>query len=114
MNIDSVSLGMRIRSIRTKQNITLQVLADKVGVSVVFLSQVERGQNNGSLDTVVAIANALQVSIEELLVDSLVVTNSKADDELSYLLLDCKENESRIIIKNAENLKSLLKKYLQK
>ena len=114
MKIDSISLGKRIRSIRTKLNITLQSLADQVGVSLVFLSQVERGQNTGSLETIVAIANALQVSIEELLVDSLVVTNSKTDDELSYLLLDCSEKESRVIIKNAENLKSLMKKYLQK
>ena len=114
MKIDSISLGKRIRSIRTKLNITLQSLADQVGVSLVFLSQVERGQNTGSLETIVAIANALQVSIEELLVDSLVVTNSKTDDELSYLLLDCSEKESRVIIKNAENLKTLMKKYLQK
>ena len=114
MKIDSISLGKRIRSIRTKLNITLQSLADQVGVSLVFLSQVERGQNTGSLETIVAIANALQVSIEELLVDSLVVTNSKTDDELSYLLLDCSEKESRVIIKNAENLKALMKKYLQK
>lgn len=118
MEIDIVSLGKRLRSIRKNRNMTLDELGEKTGLTPEFIGQIERGLKIGKLDSLVAISNALEVSIEDILVDSLLFTNaegkSKHEEDLSYLLLDCSENESRFIIKNAENLKTLLKKYLQK
>lgn len=111
MEVDIISLGKRLRHIRKKKGYTLESFGEKSGFSFVFLSQIERGQRTGSVDTLVSIANALEVSIEDLLVDSLIVTNSKIYDDLTYLLLDCEEREYRFIVKNAENVKLLLKKY---
>lgn len=118
MEVDMVSLGMRIRKIRKRKKLTLEQLSEMTDISTVLISQIENGTRTGRLDTLITISNALEVSIEDILVDSLLYTNaegkSKHEDDLSYLLLDCNENESRFIIKNAENVKELLKKYLQK
>ena len=114
MTVDNVSLGKRIRYTRKKKKMSIEMLAEKTGVSTMLISLIERGQSLGSIDTLVAIANALDVSLDRLLIDSLVTSGSRDEDDFSYLLLDCSEKESRVIIKNAENLKALMKKYLQK
>ena len=115
MDIDLVNLGKRMRSIRLKMGMTVEELAEKTKLSFTMIAQMERGEKKGSIESLVAISNILGVSIEDLLTDSLLFTNgegkTKHEEDLSYILLDCNENEARLIIKNAENLKTLLKKY---
>lgn len=111
MTIDNISLGKRIRHARLKRKKSLVELGRQAGVSSVFISQIERGVSTGSLETLVAISNALEISIEDILIDSLQVTNTRTDDELSYALLGCSEEEADIILCNAENLRDILKEY---
>ncbi len=115
MEIDTDSLGKRLRNIRVKKHMTLELLGQKAGVTADYIGQIERGVRQGSTEILVKISNALEISIEDILVDSLLFTNaegkSKHEDDFSYILLDCSEKESKIIVKNAENLKSLMKKY---
>ena len=118
MEIDMVSLGMRIRNIRKRKKWTIEILSEKTGISTVLISQIENGTRTGRLETLITIANALEVSIEDILVDSLLFTNAegktKHEDDFSYILLNCTENESRFLIKNAENVKELLKRFQKK
>lgn len=64
-----------------------------------------------SLDGIIRICNALEISSDELLHDNL--THSFLDDEsdIPYLLLDCTENESKIITSTLVALKGTLKKF---
>ena len=70
--MDYVALGKRIRQERTARKWTQARLAREVHLSISFLGHVERGTRKASLETVVAIANALQVSLESLLAASLL------------------------------------------
>lgn len=56
------TLGEKIRSLRKAKKLTLDELADQVGVSQPFLSGVERGDKNPRLETLESIAEALNVS----------------------------------------------------
>jgi transcriptional regulator with XRE-family HTH domain len=58
------SLGEAIRSLREQRQLSLRGLAQRIGVSAPFLSDVER--NRRSTDKLDALAKALQVSVEEL------------------------------------------------
>lgn len=58
------AFGSRIRALRRKADLTLQALADDAGISVGFLSQVERDKATPSLGTLAAIAGALNVDID--------------------------------------------------
>lgn len=60
----SMSCGERIRRLRLRQALTLQVLAEKAGISVGFLSQVERDRATPSLGTLAAIAGALGENVD--------------------------------------------------
>jgi transcriptional regulator with XRE-family HTH domain len=56
---DAGSRGSMIRRLRKSQNLTLAALADQVGLSLSFLSQVERGLINPSINSLRRIAVAL-------------------------------------------------------
>lgn len=59
-------LGKRIRDLRTQQNLTLDTLAERSGVSRAMLSKIERGENNPTLVVVAKIAVALNLSLSQL------------------------------------------------
>ena len=115
MELDMVSLGKRLRNIRLQKGMTLDELAEKSGVSSTLIAKIERAEKKGSIESLVAISNALEISIEDLLKDSLLYTHGEEwsvhIENFSYLLLDCSDEDSNVIVKNAENLKTLLKKY---
>ena len=69
--MDYILLGKQIRKQRKLKKYTLEQLAEKVEVSTTFIGQIERGQGIPSLETLVRIVNALDVSCDSLLFDSL-------------------------------------------
>jgi len=60
-------LGETIRFKRKKGNFSQEALAEKAGLSTVFISRVERGKESPSVDSLVKIAKALGVSARDLL-----------------------------------------------
>ena len=58
------AFGGRIREMRRKAGMTLQALADQAGISVGFLSQVERDKATPSLGTLASLASALGVDMD--------------------------------------------------
>ena len=58
---EAEALGNDVRALRKSRNLTLNELAIKVGRSVGFVSQVERGLSSPSIDDLRALASALGV-----------------------------------------------------
>ncbi|MEM9577963.1 MAG: XRE family transcriptional regulator [Pseudomonadota bacterium] len=58
------AFGGRIRDLRRKSGLTLQALADQAGISVGFLSQVERDKATPSLGTLASLAATLGVDVD--------------------------------------------------
>jgi len=76
-------LGKRIRQQRTLARMTQEKLAEEAGISLSFLGHIERGTRKASLDTLVKICNALKVSPQLLLQDSLEDDLLGADIQIS-------------------------------
>lgn len=70
---DGEAMGRRIRRKRQEQGITQAQFAKAIGVSTSFYGHIERGTRTPSIDTLVIIANALNVGLDALLRDSLKV-----------------------------------------
>jgi transcriptional regulator with XRE-family HTH domain len=67
MKADSpVSLGSVIRSLRTRRNQRLSDLAERVGVSISYLSQVERDKIAPSISSLTRIAEGLDTTVPQL------------------------------------------------
>jgi transcriptional regulator with XRE-family HTH domain len=60
-------LGRRIRSLREAKDWTQQELGNQADVNYKFLGEIERGQQNPSLNVLVKIASALEVDLPEML-----------------------------------------------
>lgn len=69
--MDYVDLGRRVRRQRSVLGWTQAQLAEHIGVSTSLVGHVERGSRKASLETLVALANALGVSLDYLLSSSL-------------------------------------------
>jgi len=55
-----------IRVWREYRAMSQQVLAEQAGISIPYLSQLEKGKRKGSLEVLTAIAKALKVSLDDI------------------------------------------------
>lgn len=60
-------LGENIKRIRTERHMTQTALAEKAGVTVQMINQIEWGTKGLSVPTLIRIAQALQCSTDEIL-----------------------------------------------
>lgn len=58
--------GKKIQSLRKSLNLTQEELALRSGISVDFLSLIERGINSPSFNTLEKLSTALEVELKEL------------------------------------------------
>jgi transcriptional regulator with XRE-family HTH domain len=59
-------LGEAVRAKRKKAGLSQEKLAEKAGLSTVFISRVERGKESPSVDSLVKIAGALSTNVRDL------------------------------------------------
>lgn len=72
--LDISKMGKRIKQIRRAKHITAETFAEQVKISISFLREFERGNKKPSMAKFVEMANALGVSADELLKDSINVS----------------------------------------
>jgi transcriptional regulator with XRE-family HTH domain len=67
MQNESTKLGLNLKRIRTKKDISQEDIARTLEVSRGFISTIENGKTNPTLSTITKLAKALGVSTDELL-----------------------------------------------
>lgn len=65
------ALGLRIREARKTKSITQEQLAEKIGVTSVYISEIERGNKMPSIPVLISIVEALDISADYLLRDNI-------------------------------------------
>jgi transcriptional regulator with XRE-family HTH domain len=63
---ENVAMGKRIAQLREANGMTQKQLADRAGISVTFLSEVENGKRNISMGKLVSIAEELETTTDYL------------------------------------------------
>lgn len=110
MALDYKTIGMRIKIARIRKSMTQDEVAEKAEISNSHISNVETGNTKVSLPTLVLIANAIGVSVDELLCDNVEKSKRVFDDEISRIARDCDDWETRVIADVAAALKQSLRK----
>ena len=82
--MDYVQLGKRVRQQRILNKLTQEQLAERAGISCAFVGHIERGEKKASIETVVALCNALEVTPTVLLQDSLSEDVMASQMNLTY------------------------------
>lgn len=102
-------LGKHIREHRKKKKYTLEQLAEKLDVSTTFIGQIERAKGVPSLETLVKIANVLEVSADSLLFGDL--NNKSGNSAFVKKVEELTENftpyEKELLLENIEILKKI-------
>lgn len=111
MGLDYQSIGIRVRRLRKAKGLTQQTLAEFSEQEPSNISHIERGATKLSLPTLVSIANALDVTVDELLCDSLTASGGVFEQEVAHLLSDCSLQELKIITETVRTLKESLRKH---
>jgi transcriptional regulator with XRE-family HTH domain len=61
-----IQFGKKLRKIRRNKDVTQEQLAELIGVSADFISQIERGLNSPSFETLLKLAEVLEVPPRDL------------------------------------------------
>ncbi len=97
MKIDYEAIGQRVKNERKKKGISQERLAELSDLSVNTLSHIECGNTKFSLPSIIAIVNALGITVDCLLMD--VVDNSliQFKRELVEIFDNCSKEEYTLL-----------------
>lgn len=107
MTIDFSIVGKRIQKIRKEKGLSQEQLAFMIGISHGHMCHIENGTRIPSIEMLINIAIAMDISIEEFLAD-LDYPRSR-DKEIDDLISDCSEKEKRIFKELISFLKPALR-----
>ncbi len=82
------AVGSYIRKQRESSRLSLKNLSGLAGVSIPYLSQIERGLRRPSADILQAIAKALRISAETLYVQAGILEESRLPDIAAAVMAD--------------------------
>lgn len=111
MSIQYESIGKRIRKFRMEKNLSQEKLAEMINTTNNHISRIEIGQRVPSVETLILIANALNVSVDDLLKNSIDLHNTSTEDEIRETMIDCNEDEQKMLIRILQFMKALLKEF---
>lgn len=95
--MDYKQLGKRLKEARTRKSLSQEELAELVGLSSNHISHVENASTKISLEALVKICNALEVTPDLVLLDSIYKSKEYILDEISILLKDASDDEIKLI-----------------
>ena len=110
MELDYKAIGKRIKIARIKADLTQERLAEMVEISPTHMSNIETGTTRVSLTAIVSLANALSVTVDDLLCDSVVKSKVQLEMDIAGILADCDEYEIRMVKDMAQALKETLRR----
>lgn len=108
--VDIGELGNRIRQVRSEKNMSQMELAEACGISVPYVSDIERGKKCFSVDILMRIALALQVSTDWLLRLDIPQTDYSYNTEAAELLKDCSQDEAALLLDLMSSMKQVIRK----
>ena len=97
MSLDYSIIGERLKKARIEKGYTQEQLAEKIDVSVAFLSRVERGNSKINLNRLNQLCDLLDISEGDILTGAGNTSNHYLNDEFSILLKNCPPDKLKLI-----------------
>ena len=96
--LDFRQIGKNIRSARLRQGLTQEYMASRIGVNVSHISNIENNRVKVSLTALVAICNALNLTVDYILRREYITTDA-IDNEILKELASCSLEKKEKILK---------------
>ena len=84
--MDKLTMGDRIKEIRKKNGLTQEQLAEKLDISVEYVSQIERGMKIPSMQIFIKLVEVLDISADYLLRDTVSTHGMYGDKQIASKL----------------------------
>lgn len=91
-------MGDRVKDLRKKKRLTQEQFAEKIGVSVQYVSEIERGISMPSMQVFVKILEVLDASADYLLRDMVSTGNLYGDKQMATKLERLAPNQRRTLM----------------
>lgn len=95
-------IGKRIREARLENNLKQEELANKLEVSVAFMSRIERGSSKINLKRLTQIAEILNISPGQLLTGYNIGSKDYLKEDFGALLEKCTPKQQKLIYQISE------------
>lgn len=105
--VDFRIVGNKIQKYRLENNLTQEELAELINSSQTYLSEVEAGKHRLFFDTVVAIARALNISVDKLIADFEDSNNESTLQEILNEIRGMSAKQLELLQDNINTLKKL-------
>lgn len=97
MSLDYSIIGERLKKARVSKGYTQEQLAEKIDVSVAFLSRVERGKTKLNLNRLNQLCDLLEVSEGDVLTGAGSTSATYLSNDFSNLLKNCPPEKLKLI-----------------
>ena len=104
MALDYSVIGKRLKEARLAKNYTQEDLAEKIDISVAFLSRVERGNSHINLKRLNQLCGLLDITEGYVLNGASSNSENYLDQEFAELLKNCSPEKQRLIYNVAKTI----------
>ena len=104
MLIDYKLIGQRVKTKRKEKDLTQENIAEKLDISVSYISRIERGAVKISLETLVKISDVLNVSATFLLDGSIISETNYLQSEFSDIIKEFNSDNMSLILDIAKSI----------
>ena len=109
MQPDHIFIGKKIKEFRLKKNLTQENLAEQVELSVTYICMIETGRKHISLQKIVQIADALDVTVDKLIYKSQLKNGSDKCSAFMELISDCSVYELQVLADTIASMKKSMR-----
>lgn len=97
MVIDYALIGRRLAQLRKARRMTQEQLAEKTDLGNNYISNIENHRSIPSLETLVKLCDALEVTPNDILLGASVSSEQYLKDELLQKISQCSPREKRLV-----------------
>lgn len=113
MSINFMLIGLRIKELRIQKRMSQATLAEHIDMSATFISHIEAAKKQASLESLVRIANALEVTVDHFLIGNQTYDPAVYRADMAHLFYDCTRYEKQVIYEVALATKKSLRENKQ-
>ena len=99
MKIDYKQLGNRVAKERKKNKLTQEQLAEKIGMTNNYISNIENNYSIPSLETLIKICEELNITPDSLLIGTVYSSEKYMADEITNKINKLDDKEKRLVAK---------------
>ena len=114
MSVRLKEIGDRIRQARMAINMSQQTLAEKLDITPSYVSNLELGKNNFTVDKLIKLTEILGVSADWLLRSNIPESKAFIDQDIAELLKDCDAAERTALLQILISSKASIRDYTAK